>query len=295
MAEVIRTLLLASPNALDVQIWIWLGNKRETEALTFLSEITERAKLEPLVVRSHAVVLIHGIRTAAGWRERIGNEIEQADPTLTPIPVGYEFFDVLRFLTPIGPGRRKAAETVWAKMKSLYDNPNIGGVSVIAHSFGTWIVGYLLVNKKKARFRRIILCGAVLDGRFDWESVTDKIDHPNFENAPNTRIVNDCGTQDIWPIFAKFMTWGYGVSGRWGFQNALVRDRFHNVDHGGFFKAGFAKEHWVPALTGTVLSKGISEGIDPPSWISILTIVKLPYLIVAAVLVWLLFIARGFL
>ena len=286
MAEVIHNLLADSPNAWRVEIWIWMDKKREMEALTFLSEITERAHLAPNAVRSHAVVLVHGIRTAAGWRERIGNEIEKADPNLTPVPVGYEFFDVLRFLTPILTWRRKAAETVWMKMKSLYTNPNIGHVSVIAHSFGTWIVGFLLTTKADARFHRIIFCGAVLDSQFDWEKVKDKTDHPNFQTAPNAHVVNDCGTRDIWPIFAKFATWGYGVSGRWGFQNALVRDRFHKVNHGGFFEEGFATQHWVPALIGTTLTKGIDYGIEPPWWIMILTILKLPYLIVAGVLLW---------
>jgi O-acetyl-ADP-ribose deacetylase (regulator of RNase III)/pimeloyl-ACP methyl ester carboxylesterase len=285
MAEVIHNLLTVSQKELHVEIWIWMDKKREMQALTFLSEITERAHLAPNAVRSHAVVLIHGIRTAAGWRERIGNEIEDADPYLTPIPVGYEFFDVLRFLIPITPWRRKAAETVWMKMKSLYTNPNIEHVSVIAHSFGTWIVGYLLTEKADARFHRIIFCGAVLDSQFDWEKVKDKTDQPNFRTAPNARVVNDCGTRDIWPIFAKFATWGYGVSGRWGFQSALVKDRFHKINHGGFFEEGFAGKNWVPALIGTTLTRGIDRGIEPPWWIMVLTILKLPYLIIASVLI----------
>jgi O-acetyl-ADP-ribose deacetylase (regulator of RNase III) len=288
MAEVIRELLTASSKALHVEIWILLDKKPVTEALEFLSEITERADLVPNAVRSHAVVLIHGIRTAAGWRERIGNEIERADSKLTPIPIGYGFFDVLRFLTPIGPWRRAAAKTVWMKMNSLYDNPNIQNVSVIAHSFGTWIVGHLLATEGRAKFHRIIFCGAILDGDFDWGKVKGKTANPQFANAPNARVVNDCGTRDVWPIFARFATWGYGVSGRWGFQHALVRDRFHAVNHGGFFQEGFATQHWVPALTGTNLSQGIDYDIDPPAWLTILTILKLPciILVLGAVLTW---------
>ena len=244
MAETIRAALgdQASPlhkEKLRVEIWLFLQDKRETKVLTFLSEITERAHLNDNVVCSHAVVLIHGIRTAAGWRERIGDEIEMADSQLTPVPVGYEFFDVIRFLTPVGPWRRRAAETVWAKMKSLFDNPNIAEVSVVAHSFGTWIVGYLL-RTKQVRFYRVLLCGSVLDTSFDWDSVREKIVGPIFPASPNVRVINDCGTRDIWPIFAKFATWGYGVAGRWGFISALAKDRFHHYRHSDFFADGFA-------------------------------------------------------
>jgi pimeloyl-ACP methyl ester carboxylesterase len=191
----------------------------------------------------------------------------------------------VRFLLPIGPSRRTAAETVWKKMKSVFDNPNFDRVSIIAHSFGTWIVGYLL-QTKELRFHRVIFCGAILDSKFDWETVTRKVDHPHWSDAPNAYVLNDCGTKDIWPIFAKFATWGYGISGRWGFQNALVRDRFHEVDHSGFFQDGFATRNWVPALTATSLSKGVDRGIDPSMLVSLMTITKLPYiLIVIAVIV----------
>ncbi len=286
MAETIQEVLTVSPQRLHVEIWLWMENKRETTALTFLSEITERAHLKPNAIRSHAVVLIHGIRTAAGWRQRIGDEIEAADTSLTPVPVGYEFFDVIRFLLPKGPWRRWAAKTVWRKMKDLHKNPNISQVSVIAHSFGTWIVGYLLENED-LDFHRVVLCGAVLDTRFDWDQVKKKIVGPPFQDAPNVRVVNDCGTRDIWPIFAKFATWGYGVSGRWGFQNSLVRDRFHNLTHGDFFNDGFATTYWVPALTGTTIPKGINYGIDPPRWVRMLTLLKLPYLVLLGVAIWL--------
>ncbi len=102
-------------------------------------------------------------------------------------------------------------------------------------------------------------------------------------------VINDCGTADIWPIFAKFATWGYGASGRWGFQHALVKDRFHARNHSGFFEEGFATQYWVPALTETQLTRGIDDGISPPWWVSILTVIKLPYVLVAAArLVWML-------
>jgi O-acetyl-ADP-ribose deacetylase (regulator of RNase III) len=284
MCGEIRAVLTASHRPLLVEVWLLFGNQRDIEAVTFLAEFTTRAQLEANAVRSHSVVLVHGIRTAAGWRERIGNELEKADSSLTPIPIGYEFFDVVRFLTPFGPWRRAAAETVWTKMKSVYENPNIERVSIIAHSFGTWIVGHILATHT-VKFHRVILCGSVLDTDYDWNRVHQKIQAPVFADAPNVKVVNDCGTRDFWPIFAKFATWGYGVAGRWGFQHALVKDRFHHpLKHSGFFEPGFATEHWVPVLTGT-LTKGVDQHISPPDWVNLLTVLKLPYIVLAAIAV----------
>jgi O-acetyl-ADP-ribose deacetylase (regulator of RNase III) len=288
MSAEICQVLTASLTPLQVEIFLLLGTKRDAEAVTFFSEFTTRAQLSNHAVRSHSVVLVHGIRTAAGWREAIGTELEKADPHLTPIPVGYEFFDIVRFITPVGPWRRAAAETVWKKMNSVFDNPNIAQVSIIAHSFGTWIVGYIL-QTHPAKFHRVILCGSVLDTQYDWAHVQEKIVAPPFQSAPNVRVVNDCGTRDIWPVMAKFMTWGYGIAGRWGFQHALVKDRFHEVDHSGFFKPGFATAYWVPVLQGT-LTKGVERNIAPSAWVNILTLLKMPYVVLALTLVvWLVF------
>lgn len=286
MSEVIRALLETSPEALNVEIWLLMGTRKDLDAVMFLSEFTERAQLQSSAVRSHAVALLHGIRTAAGWRERIGDELEQGHPELTPVPIGYGFFDIVRFLLPITALRRNAAETVWGKMEGLFKNPNIDRVSIVAHSFGTWIVGHLLATKD-LRFHRVILCGAILDTNYNWDQATRKIDQPNFQNAPTVWVVNDCGTKDVWPIFAKFATWGYGASGRWGFQHGSVRDRFHAKAHSGFFESGFASKYWVPALTGIRLTEGIKDDISPPWWLAALTVVKLPYALIAVgLLIW---------
>jgi O-acetyl-ADP-ribose deacetylase (regulator of RNase III) len=289
MSDQIRTSLGESAKPLRVEMWLLLGTKRDAEAVEFLGEFTRRAGLGDHAIRSHAVILVHGIRTAAGWRERIGNEIEGAHPGLTPVPVGYGFFDIVRFLMPVERWRRAAALRVWAAMKGAYDSPNVSEVSVIAHSFGTWIIGHLLMNEANIKFHRVVFCGAILPTDFAWDKVTAKIDRPDFTNAPTVFVVNDCGTRDVWPIFAKTMTRGYGPSGRWGFQNSLVRDRFHEVDHSGFFKEGFATTHWVPALVGTELTKGVADAdkIDPSAVLQVLTVLKLPLVIaVVAGLLW---------
>jgi O-acetyl-ADP-ribose deacetylase (regulator of RNase III)/pimeloyl-ACP methyl ester carboxylesterase len=284
MSSEICQVLTAAPTALRVEIVLLLGIKRDMEAVRFFKEFTTRAQLTNHAVKSHAVILVHGIRTAAGWRVAIGSELKDADRRLTPTCVGYGFFDIFRFLTPVGPWRRAAARTVWKKMNSVFNNSNFDQVSIIAHSFGTWIVGHILENYPEAKFHRVILCGSVLDTEYDWNGVQNKVVAPYFDDAPNAKIVNECGTKDIWPVFAQFTTWGYGVAGRWGFQHSLVKDRFHHLDHSGFFQPGFATQYWVPVLNGKV-TEGVDKDISPSALVSILTVLKLPYVLLALALV----------
>ena len=50
---------------------------------------------------------------------------------------------------------------------------------------------------------------------------------------------------------------------------------------------GSLLSNWVPALTRASITRGVNDKIDPPWWISLLTLVKLPYVIFACVVVWL--------
>ena len=72
----------------------------------------------------------------------------------------------------------------------------------------------------------------------------------NFEPP----ILNEVGKKDIWPSLASTATWGYGDVGSTGFGVAWVHDRYHDLSHGGFLTADFARKYWVPfLLDGTIV------------------------------------------
>src|SRR5260370_35691176 len=62
--------------------------------------------------------------------------------------------------------------------------------SVIAHSFGTYVVGNALMKYDELRFDRIVLCGSILPSDFDSSSL---IDSGRF-NA----VLNECGLKYVW-------------------------------------------------------------------------------------------------
>jgi|GEM_PF-2673302 len=280
MAGEIQEFLANNKESYFVEIRLLLGKKSDLASLTFFSKFTERAQLQEFAISKHAVVMVHGIRTQASWREKIRQYLIDSDPTLYPIFIGYGFFDVFRFLIPINKFREDAAAVVFSKMKPLFEDSNLGNVSVIAHSFGTWIIAHLLIKEETVRFHRIIFCGAVVDRNYDWNKVSHKIGPPNYTQEPVRQVINDCGNNDIWPVLAESSTWGFGASGRNGFGHTRVKDRFHDYPHGGFFKEeDFVKDYWGAALANSRIKNGVLDGIGTNWFLSVLTVLKIRFML----------------
>ncbi|MCP3418635.1 hypothetical protein NLM16_31450 [Bradyrhizobium brasilense] len=224
---------------------------------------------------SHVVILVHGIRDFALWQTTIRSTLEEAG--FRTEATNYGRFNLLEFLAPIPLFRNRAIETVWNQIQIIKQNNEGASLSVIAHSFGTYVVANLMQQKFNVRFDRVIFCGSVVKYGFAFEHFQDRFSKP---------IVNEVGTRDIWPAMAESVTSGYGSAGTYGFNRPLVRDRWHNgASHGFFLDADFCKRYWVPFLRdGTVISGDIVPE-RPRRWIQFLSIVKIKRVVaVAAVL-----------
>jgi len=257
----------------------------------FFNRFDESTGLVHKVVRDHAVVLIHGIRTDARWIERIEHALKQGDHQLYPVADGYGYFDLIRFLLPLNGVRNAVVSKVKARIDYLLRRqPEITKVSVIAHSFGTFLVGEMLRSDPTFRLHRLLLCGAILPIDYPWEDHAEQIEPFNDPNHVTRRLINDCGWRDFWPVFAQSITWGYGSSGRFGFHTPLVRDRYHNLGHSGFFTEAFVNDFWLPALSDGRIADGPVERPSSAWWLQLLTVIKLRYLMLLALfglLVWL--------
>jgi pimeloyl-ACP methyl ester carboxylesterase len=186
----------------------------------------------------HVVLLIHGIRTTAVWQEMVAHELE-ATPGVKVEPLGFEYFDAISFWFPFWT-RSKPVRKLLGKIrlaKSLYPQAEF---SVIAHSFGTYSVFRILNEQPDLHFKRIILCGSIVSHDAPWASLKPRV---------RDEIINDCGTRDAWPVAARAFSWFYGATGTFGFKSPGIRDRFHDIDHGGFFSEEFVRRYWVPYIT----------------------------------------------
>lgn len=219
------------------------------------------------------VVLVHGIRDFALWQNSIRSCLEETGFTVES--TNYGRFNLIQFLLPFGWFRRAAIETVHRQLRIVaQENPN-RNVSVIAHSFGTFIVARLLQDKFDLQFNKVILCGSVLPYDFEFEQIKGRFQSP---------IMNEVGTRDIWPAIAESVTFGYGSAGTYGFRRPLVRDRWHNGAHHGYFlNREFCEKYWIPLLRDGAMIAGAESPEHPRLWIRLLSIIKLRYITIAAV------------
>ncbi len=205
---------------------------------------------------THLVMLIHGIRTRANWYVRVSDELRNAGFKVEL--TNYGRFDLIRFLLPITFFKAAAASHIERDIRTAMATYNVERVSIIAHSFGTFIVTWLLENRFDINFRKIIFCGSVVKPHFPFQSFTGRFERP---------IINEVGTRDVWPIIAESVTWGYGSTGAFGFKRPNVFDRYHRgVSHSEFLNAKFCHDWWIPFLKGdTPQSKDEPE--RPPWWL----------------------------
>lgn len=204
---------------------------------------TRKNKVVPKADVSHLVLLLHGIRTDGAWQEKVAAELNLI-PGVEAQPIGCGVLSTFQFWCPILT-RSRALNKVREKIR-LAKNVHEGAkVSVIAHSFGTYALFKLLNDTAEFRFFRVILCGSIVSDEYPWDHVQPRV---------KEKIVNDCGTRDIWPVAAKSLSWGYGATGTFGFKTVALHDRFHDIDHGGFFDSDFVKRFWVPYIeTGEIV------------------------------------------
>jgi len=88
------------------------------------------------------------------------------------------------------------------------------------------------------------------------------------------------------------LSWGYGDTGRHGFNQYGVDDRGHNFRHSDFFDEEFVRQFWKPLIeSDTLVPSEWEENAPSPSWIlGILSVLPIQWMIcgVAAVAAYLL-------
>jgi pimeloyl-ACP methyl ester carboxylesterase len=136
------------------------------------------------------------------------------------VPIRYGYFDVFRFWMPVWT-RLKPIRYIQQQIQIGKNNYRVDKYSVIAHSFGTYAISQVLEETKDLVLEKLVLCGCIIPNSHPWEHLNGRIKH---------KVINDYGTRDIWPFWARKLSWGYGETGRYGFGRSDVEDRAH--DHG---------------------------------------------------------------
>lgn len=190
-------------------------------------------------LRYRCVMSLHGIRTRGAWQHYLVPILARAG--FVPVPLDYGAFGAAELLMPW----RRAEKVAWflGEYERVLVENEVERPSIIAHSFGSYIVAEALDKHPHMRFDKIILCGSIVHEDFDWETklATGQV---NF-------VRNDYGALDVWPRIARALVGGAGRSGTDGFARAcagLAQIRFGRYTHSDYFHSIHMRRHWLPTL-----------------------------------------------
>jgi hypothetical protein len=182
------------------------------------------------------VVAVHGMNTTGAWQEAFSWKISTTWGQSVPVAI-YKYGIVIAGVI-LAWRRRSLQHDLRVKLAVLEKEARKRGFSgkpdLIAHSFGTWLIGHLLEDELKCqqedrlRFGRVILTGCILRPDFDWARIK------------NARLVDDVmnhyGTADIVVPCAQATIWDSGPSGRRGFDGAeVINVRAAGMGHSDLF------------------------------------------------------------
>jgi len=189
----------------------------------------------------------------------------------------YGKFGIPRFLLPFRKLRSKAVRDVIRDIRTAIEvhQKRFGTtpkkMSVISHSFGTYLISRILVDYPEFTWDRIIFCGSVVREDFPFsKEILYRFNDP---------LLNEVGTKDFLPALAESAGWGYGSVGSTGFNRPPVETRWHHgLGHSDFLTAHFCNSFWIPFLRG---AKPISadKPTDLPMWIRGIVIFPLRWII----------------
>ena len=192
------------------------------------------------------VMSVHGIRTYAEWQYTLAEVLNRRSIQFKMRRFGY--YPVTSFVRSARNQRHVDEFCAWYRATvGEFDNVDTAypakRPSVIAHSFGAFIIGYSMLKYREIKFDKIILCGSILPTDFDWYTL--------FNRDQVGRVLNEHGGQDTWVSLARFAVRGTGPSGRTGF--AFLGTRLSNVPydfhkHSDFFQVAHIEESWLPFL-----------------------------------------------
>jgi pimeloyl-ACP methyl ester carboxylesterase len=196
--------------------------------------------------KKHLVVLVHGINTEAYWIDLVKPTLEDAGFVVAP--TSYGNYTVLKFLLPFKGPRRKAADRVVRAINIAQELFKPSEISVISHSFGTYVVGHILAEHPELKWERIIFCGSVLKDTFPLFQFLYRFNPP---------MLNEVGSRDYWPAIAESAGWGYGSIGSRGLHDPAVSTRWHHgFRHSDFLTETFTETFWIPFLKDGRIVRG---------------------------------------
>ena len=196
--------------------------------------------------RPRVIFMLHGIRTYAQW-QRSFSEVAAAEGWLCRTSRwNFGWFSALRLLLPW----ERQAKVEWFRRtydEERYDREIAWAPgqlpSIVAHSFGTYILGNALLAYEYLRFDHVLLCGSILPPDFPWETI--------LARGQVRAVRNEFGTRDFWTGAVRFVvprrTGPSGTSG-FAFEHPRLEQERFLFSHSEYFEKAHMRDKWVRFL-----------------------------------------------
>jgi pimeloyl-ACP methyl ester carboxylesterase len=184
------------------------------------------------------VITLHGIRTRGLWQKELAPLIGEQGWIYWPFDYGW--FSLLSFVPSVfRTGKIDWFRKRYAEVSSRY--PDVIP-SIIAHSFGTWIVTKAIERYEHLRFDKVILTGSIAPRNCNWKQV--------YERNQIAAVRNDIGRRDVWARFSRFFAWGTGSAGFHGFNQKapFIFQRIYDYGHSSAFGYDHYLGEWIPFI-----------------------------------------------
>ncbi|HFQ5008825.1 TPA: hypothetical protein ACG1TX_004303 [Vibrio vulnificus] len=190
------------------------------------------------------LVTIHGLNTTAAWNSDVMPIFSSRGWVVAPFNYGFQLPNAL-----VNDSTRKDILNRFRDwiydIKVTYKAP----ISVIAHSFGTYIIGKYLAgfdDNTPVEFESIILTGSILHEEYDWDSQKKKVGRVRNEIAPNDQWVKWMPDKKVFGLDNLFGQ--AGVNGFYNHPDMVTQHSNTIFDHNNMIKRDVIKEMWLPFI-----------------------------------------------
>lgn len=241
-----------------------------------LEEVHYRPREVKKIRRVDWVMVLHGMNTLGSWQEDLSWLISRTHGHMVPVAI-YKY-GIVRPGVLLRCRQGQLVDGLIARLKSFqsqmvhaeYRQPP----DVIAHSFGTWMLGHALLEEPSLKVGRVVLTGCILRPDFPWQRLID--------GGQVEAVLNHFGTKDIWAALAQYLIPDSGPAGRRGFDTSS--EKVFEVEEPGFKHSQFFRTHdgtldnqfkevWEPFLTfntsaipGSLKTVSTRAAWKPPIW-----------------------------
>jgi serine/threonine-protein kinase len=174
------------------------------------------------------VVTVHGVESRGEWQDVVTPVMSGIDG-LVYVPHAYGPFPWWQASIP--PARRRQVDGLHARLSELQERYPHVHPSVIAHSFGSYLVAAVLDEYPAVTLDRLVLCGSVVTCGYDWAAIkkAGRVDAIRNETCGDDRVVRSFRHSIV-----RVAMPGSGPSGIDGFSarcGALEQQHFAHFRH----------------------------------------------------------------